>query len=96
MKSLYLVLAMLASQSVFATCNYAFPEQPTVPDGKHASLEEMHQAQTAVQAYMKEAETRLACISEPMLHNALVTQMHKLADTYNGALRTYRERLAAL
>ena len=71
-----------------------------VPDGRSATEEQMGMAQQAVQAYVAEAETYIACLEGSgmaavqvrRLRDQTIDEMERHAAQFNRQLRHYRNR----
>lgn len=86
-RSLCLVLLILAgTKSAFADCSLSiFKESPAVPTAHEASYEEMKQAVSTIQHYIRSAEQALdACVQlSSFSYNYHVGRLKSLAENIN-------------
>ena len=66
-----------------------------IPDGRHASLEQMQTFGTTLQRFVRAQEASLARVDDPHRHNQIVDYLELLADAYNTQLKVFRETEAA-
>lgn len=70
------------------------PSAPVLPDPNSAVTPQMVKAKNEVQEYITKAEAYLSCVNDASKHNAMVDEMKKVADTFNGAIRVFKERMS--
>ena len=81
------------STSAFAACDK--PTAPELPDPASAVTAQMIKAKNDVKAYLDAANGYIGCVKgNAARHNAMVEDMEKIADTFNSAVRAYKERMA--
>jgi cyclophilin family peptidyl-prolyl cis-trans isomerase len=106
--SLYEAVAPGMSPNIVTPVNAcALPDEPAIPDGTAAALEDMVESQTAVRQFMTDSEMYLDCLSELIdgdelndsqhanavrEHNRMVSVMEQLAERFNAQVRAYRAR----
>ena len=81
------------SASAFAACDK--PTAPELPDPANAVTAQMIKAKNDVKAYLDAANGYIDCVKgNASRHNAMIEEMEKVADTFNNAVRVYKERMA--
>jgi hypothetical protein len=88
-------LACLISLQAHADC--VEPKAaPTVPDGATASREDMVSAMTLLKSYDSATKEYIACLEKvggnPTKQAAASERVQKIADKFNGELRTFKKR----
>lgn len=71
------------------------PEAPALPDAATAVTAQMVKAKNDVQAYMAGANAYLECVNNDNKHNRMVKSMKKVGEEFNGAVRSYKDRMAS-
>ena len=72
------------------------PNAPELPDPSTAVTPQMIKAKNEVNAYLEAAKAYLDCVgSNASRHNAMVSEMEKVADKFNTAVREYKARMSA-
>jgi hypothetical protein len=91
------VTAIVLSTVLFSGMTHACskPEAPVLPDAETAVTAQMVKAKNDVQAYLAAANTYLECAKNDKAHNRMVKAMKKVGDDFNGAVRSYKERMAS-
>lgn len=93
LKPVLLLLAIFISGTVSAAC--VKPAAPTLPDSDSAVTAQMVKAKNDVNAYLKNANAYLECVSgKPRKHNAQVKEMKKVGNEFNETVRSYKKRMA--
>ncbi|MBB3167416.1 hypothetical protein [Simiduia aestuariiviva] len=90
------VLAVLFATALLSTAAQACvkPNAPELPDPASAVTAQMIKAKNDVKAYLDAANGYIDCVKgSASRHNAMVDEMEKVADTFNAAVRTYKERM---
>ncbi len=77
-----------------ASANCEKPAAPVLPDPSSAVTPQMVKAKNEVQEYISKAEAYLACVGDTAKHNQMVDEMKEIADTFNGAIRAFKERMS--
>lgn len=86
----FLSLSMSANMSLACTP----PAKPELPDPATAVTPQMVKAKNDVSEYLAAAETYLKCKISTNHHNAMVDDMHEVADKFNSIVRAYKERMS--
>lgn len=96
MKQAIALTALLFSFNAAAGCPFAVPAQaPAIPDQEAATEQSMHDAMTAIQAYVQTIEAYLDCRDlafSDRIHNKMVDKASASADAYNRELLRFRQR----
>ena len=91
------VFALIVASALFSTAAQACdkPSAPELPDPASAVTAQMIKAKNDVKSYLDAANTYIDCVKgNASRHNAMVEEMEKVADTFNSAVRAYKERMA--
>ncbi|BFM10557.1 hypothetical protein R50072_07100 [Simiduia litorea] len=81
------------SASALAACDK--PTAPELPDPANAVTAQMIKAKNDVKTYLDAANGYIDCVKgSASRHNAMIEEMEKVADTFNNAVRAYKERMA--
>jgi hypothetical protein len=65
---------------------------PAFPDPKKAVLAEMIKAQKDVKKYLSDSEGFLKCVTNDRRYDAVVDNMHQVAERFNSVRKEYMER----
>ncbi len=84
--------ALMGSVMSVSACDK--PSAPVLPDPNVAVTPQMIKAKNEVQEYITKAEAYLSCVKEASAHNAMVDEMKAVADTFNGAIKAFKERMS--
>ncbi len=90
--SLAFAAVLLGSAMTVSACDK--PAAPVLPDPNSAVTPQMVKAKNEVQEYITKAEAYLSCVKDTAAHNAMVDEMKSVADTFNGAIKTFKARMA--
>ena len=71
------------------------PGAPELPNPDQAVTAQMIKAKNDVKAYIKAAESYLACMKDTAKYNSMVDEMQVTADQFNSIVRKYKARMAA-
>ena len=88
-----LLLALCASAGARAECNA--PEQPTLPDGAEASMEEMLAGQKAVKSFQEANMDYMKCMEARMEAAKQAGEDAETKDARKAALETYTAAVEA-
>jgi len=61
-----------------------------LPNGREATLEEMHVYGRTLQYFIREQEAALPLLKDTIRHNQIIDYLRLLADGYNEQLRLYK------
>lgn len=88
-----LATSLFISTGAFAACDK--PEAPVLPDPASAVTAQMIKAKNDVKSYLDAANGYIECVKgNASRHNAMIAEMEQIAETFNTAVRTYKERMA--
>ncbi len=70
------------------------PAKPELPDPASAVTPQMIKAKNDVKTFLAAAEVYLKCNITTKQHNAMVDEMHSIAEDFNKVVRAYKDRKA--
>lgn len=91
------VFALLFATALFSTAAQACekPAAPELPDPTSAVTAQMIKAKNDVKAYLDAANGYIDCVKgNASRHNAMVSEMEKVAENFNAAVRAYKDRMS--
>lgn len=96
--------AMAQSETTELSGKCVYPDKPTIVNGRTATEAEMLASQKEMKAYLALGEAFLECLDKHenvegatdelkarvvQIHNAVVDDMHAVAELFNAAIRAY-------
>jgi hypothetical protein len=90
--SLFTAMAFALISSVTLACDR--PPMPELPDPASAVTPQMIKAKNDVKTFLAAAEVYLKCNITTKQHNAMVDEMHSIAENFNKVVRAYKDRMA--